>query len=237
MAARGPLVYRHSLWTRLTHWGWAVAMFFLFLSGLQIFNAHPILYLGAESGFEYANTLLTLGSPSEPPVPGWATLPSGRDLATGRIVHFFFAWVFVAVLLIWAGAALATDHLWRDLVPGRADISGLGQDIADHARLRFHHRRRYDPLQKLTYGAVLFGIFPLMIASGLAMSPGANAALPWLPEVLGARQTARTLHFLGMVLIGIFVAVHLAMILLAGPMNEMRSMITGYYRIDKEEHK
>ena len=237
MPPKGPLVYRQTLWTRLTHWSWAVAMMFLLLSGLQIFNAHPILYLGDETGFEYENAILTLGSPAEPPIPSWATLPSGRDLATGRVVHFFFAWVFVAVLLIWAGAALATGHLWRDLVPKRADMAGLGQDIADHARLRFHHKRRYGPLQKITYGVVLFGIFPLMIASGLAMSPGANAALPWLPELLGGRQTARSLHFLGMGAILAFVLVHLAMILLAGPLNEMRSMITGYYRIDKGETK
>lgn len=231
------LVYRQTLWTRVTHWGWAIAMFFLVMSGLQIFNAHPILYLGEESGFDYDNRIFALGTPADPGIPGWLTLPSGRDLATGRVVHFFFAWVFVAVLMIWAVAGLLTGHVKRDLIPQRRDMARLGQDIKDHARLKFHHSRRYGPLQKLTYGAVLFGLFPLMIFTGLAMSPGANAALPWLTDVFGGRQTARSLHFLGMAGIVGFVIVHLVMILLSGPLNEMRSILTGYYRTDEGETK
>ena len=235
--SKGPLVYRQTLWTRLTHWGWAICLFFLLLSGLQIFNAHPVLYLGEQSGFEFDNAVLRLGSPEQPPFPDWTTLPSTQDLATGRVIHFFSAWIFLAVLLIWALAALATRHLSRDLALRLRDFRGLGRDIADHARLRFHRTRRYSPLQKLSYGAVLFGLFPLMITTGLAMSPGANAALPWLTDIFGGRQSARSLHFLGMVLLVGFFAVHMAMILLAGPLNELRSIVTGYYRTDAGEEK
>jgi thiosulfate reductase cytochrome b subunit len=210
-------------------------MFFLVMSGLQIFNAHPILYLGHESGFEYDNSIFALGTPAEPLIPGWLTLPSGRDLATGRVVHFFFAWVFVAALLVWALGAVLTGHLIRDLLPRMRDLRGLARDIRAHLRLRFHHTRRYGPLQKLTYGGVLFGLFPLMILTGLAMSPGANTAWPWIPEMFGGRQTARMLHFVGMVGIVGFVVVHLAMIFLAGPLNELRAIITGYYRTDEGE--
>lgn len=230
-----PAIYRQTIWTRLTHWGWALAIFMLVLSGLQIFNAHPILYFGEESGFDYNNRIFSLGTPATPSIPGWLTLPSSRDLATGRVVHFFFAWVFVGVLLIWALTAVLTGHLRRNLLPRARDLKGLPRDIRDHVRFRFHHSRHYGPLQKLTYGAVLFGLFPLMIFTGLAMSPGANAALPWLTDFFGGRQTARSLHFFGMIGIVGFVTVHLLMILLAGPLNEMRSIITGYYRIDEGE--
>ncbi len=234
MRPKGPLVYRQTLWTRLTHWGWAIAMFFLLLTGLQIFNAHPILYIGEQSGFEFDNAILRLGTPSEPAIPFWMTIPSYRDLGMGRIIHFFFAWVFSGVLLFWLLGALITRHLTRDLIPGRQDFRDLGQDIADHARFKFHHTRRYSPLQKLTYGGVLFILFPLMFATGLAMSPGWNAAMPWLTDVFGGRQTARTFHFIGMALLLLFFVVHIAMIFLAGPINELRSMITGYYRTDEE---
>jgi thiosulfate reductase cytochrome b subunit len=108
--------------------------------------------------------------------------------------------------------------------------------MADHARLRFHHGADYSVLQKLAYASVLFLALPLMILTGLSMSPGFNAAAPWLLDLFGGRQTARTIHFLTMLaLIGFFV-VHMAMILLAGPLNEMRSILTGWYRTDGGKH-
>ncbi|MBX9464222.1 MAG: cytochrome b/b6 domain-containing protein [Aquamicrobium sp.] len=266
-APNSRLVYRQKLATRLTHWLWAFSLFFLLLSGLQIFNAHPALYLGDQSGFEFDNSVLRIGAEDrggdtvgytkvlgfqmettgllgfsgEPGAlqarafPSWATIPSGRDLASGRVVHFFFAWLFFAALLIWLLASAVNGHLRRDVIPGRADFRQVGRDLADHVRLRFYHRRRYGPLQKFSYALVLLGLFPLMILSGLAMSPGINAAAPFLAEILGGRQTARTLHFLGMVLIVLFFVVHIAMVVAAGPLNEMRSMITGWYRADASD--
>ncbi|MEL6621156.1 MAG: cytochrome b/b6 domain-containing protein [Pseudomonadota bacterium] len=223
----GTLVRRHTRITRLTHWIWAVCLFFLLLTGLQIFNAHPVLYWGDQSGFAFDNAVLRPG-----PFPGWATIPSGTDLATGRVIHFFFAWVFVATLLVWAVGALVSGHLLRDLLMRRWHWSRLVPDMRDHARLRFRHTARYGPLQRLSYGVVLFVLFPMMILTGLAMSPGANAALPWLPELLGGRQSARTLHFACAAALSGFFVVHIAMVLLAGPMNEMRAILTGWYRAD-----
>lgn len=221
------LVYRHSVWTRLTHWTWAVSLFFLLLSGLQIFNAHPTLYLGDQSGFQFDNVLLHIGA-----VPSWATIPSGRDLATGRVVHFFFAWVLVATLVVWLIASLLGGHL-RHIVPGFRDLKKLPDDIRSHAQLKFRHRKRYNPLQKLAYSIVLFLLLPLMILTGLAMSPGFNAIAPFLTEVLGGRQTARTVHFATMALLVLFFFVHIVMVVAAGPVNELRSMITGWYRADE----
>ncbi|MBW4707415.1 cytochrome b/b6 domain-containing protein [Roseobacter sp. YSTF-M11] len=231
---RGRWVKRQTRTTRITHWIWALSVFFLMGSGAQIFNAHPVLYFGDQSGFGFDNTVFSLAGEGRA-LPGWATIPSGVDLATGRVVHFFFAWVFVVAFLVWCVGAVASGHMWHDLMPRRADLRSLAGDIRQHAQLRFHHRRRYGPLQKLSYGAVLFGLFPLIVATGLAMSPAMNAAFPWLPEILGGRQTARTLHFAAATGVVLFILVHVVMVLLAGPVNEMRSMLTGWYKLDEGE--
>ncbi len=269
IGATPTVVYRQSVWTRATHWLWAICLFFLLLSGLQIFNAHPALYIGQESGFEYDNAILRIGArqtgagpegfaevfgvnlittgvlgvsgdleaaPQVRAFPSWATIPSNQSLASGRIVHFFFAWVLVGTLLVWLVASLINRHL-RDLVPTGRDLAALPRDIADHARLRFHHGRRYNVLQKLAYAGVLFVLLPLMILTGLSMSPNFNATAPWLLDLFGGRQTARTLHFGVMLLLAAFFVVHMLMILAAGPLNELRSILTGWYRIDPEPGK
>ena len=262
--AAGQLVYRQSFWTRITHLFWAVCLFFLLLSGLQIFNAHPTLYVGKQSGFGFDNEVLAIrgentpegpvgyvrvlgarfettgvlgiSGPAERPVgrgfPAWATIPSSQDLATGRVVHFFFAWLLVATLVVWLAASLANGHLRRDLAPRPDDLRRLPRDIVDHARLKFHHTREYNTLQKLAYGGVLFVLLPLIIVTGLAMSPTMNAVVPFLNDLLGGRQTARTIHFICMVLLAAFFIVHMLMILAAGPLNELRSIVTGWYRTD-----
>lgn len=259
---KGPLVYRQSIWTRLTHWVWAICLFFLLLSGLQIFNAHPNLYIGQQSGFEFDNAVLRIGAINTPEgprgqttifgqtfdttgilgmsgpeaqpqflgFPGAVTIPSYRDLATGRVVHFFFGWLFVAALFVWFLASFINGHLRRDILPKGADLAGLPRDALDHARLRLHHGRVYTPLQKLSYFTIFFILFPLIILTGLTMSPGMDAAWPWLLDIFGGRQTARTIHFAVMVLLVLFFIVHIIMVLLAGPLNELRSMITGWYR-------
>jgi thiosulfate reductase cytochrome b subunit len=163
-------------------------------------------------------------------VPGWATIPSYRDLATGRVVHFFFAWVLVGTLLIWLINALATGHLWRDIILKPRDIRGLPRDIWDHLRLRFEHGRSYSPLQKIAYFGVFVVAFPLIVATGLTMSPNFDTTMPWLLDLFGGRQTARTIHFLTMLAFVLFFVVHIVMVVLAGPINELRSMITGHYR-------
>jgi thiosulfate reductase cytochrome b subunit len=135
---------------------------------------------------------------------------------------------------VWFVASLINGHLRRDIIPTAKDIKSLPSDVAEHARLKFRHTRQYNVLQKLSYGVVLLILFPLIVLTGLSMSPGMNAAWPWLIEIFGGRQTARTIHFITMALLVIFFIVHIVMVLLAGPLNTMRSMITGKYRIDPE---
>jgi thiosulfate reductase cytochrome b subunit len=263
---KGPLIYRQRIWTRATHWVWAVCLFFLLLTGLQIFNAHPSLHIGKEAGFDYDNAFLEIGSRQvgdevrgvtnlfgaefdttgflgasggeARAFPAALTIPSYQSLATGRVIHFFFAWLLVGTLAIWLVASALNGHLRQLFISGR-DLRALPRDIADHARLRFHHTREYNVLQKIAYAGVLFVLLPLMILTGLSMSPGFNAFAPWLLDVFGGRQTARTIHFIAMAaLVGFFV-IHMLMILAAGPLNELRSIVTGWYRIDadKEEAK
>ena len=259
---QGPLVYRQRLLTRLTHWVWAICLFFLMLTGLQIFNAHPSLHIGKQAGFEYDNAILEIGAVQDGDslrgvtrvfgtefdttgylgisdgearaIPAALTIPSYQSLATGRAIHFFFAWILVGTLALWLVASALNGHL-RELLPTWTDVRALPRDLMDHARLRFRHTAGYNVLQKLAYAAVLFVALPLMILTGLSMSPGFNAAAPWLLEVFGGRQTARTIHFLTMLALIGFFAVHMAMILLAGPLNEMRSILTGWYRTDGDE--
>ena len=257
-----PLIYRQTIWTRTTHWVWAISLFFLMLTGLQIFNAHPVLYIGQESGFEYDNAILRIGARADgdgyegytqlfgaefdttgflgvqgdtrQAFPSALTIPSNRSLATGRVVHFFFAWILVGTLALWLVSAVLSGHI-RAFRIGRADLAALPGDIVSHAKLQFQHSRDYNVLQKLAYAGVLFVLLPLMILTGLSMSPGFNALAPWLLDVFGGRQTARTLHFITMILLLGFFVIHMLMILAAGPLNELRSILTGWYRIDREE--
>jgi thiosulfate reductase cytochrome b subunit len=261
-ASKGPLIYRQSIWTRVTHWIWAISLFFLLLSGLQIFNAHPSLYIGQQSGFEFDNAVLSMSAvntdagprgrttvlghefdttgvfgmsgPAAQPqfqgFPGALTIPSFRDLGTGRVVHFFFGWLFVLAIFVWFLASFFNRHIWRDIIVKPRDVAGLPKDIVDHATFRFHHGRSYTPLQKVAYFGVFFILFPLIVATGLTMSPGMDSAFPFLLDVFGGRQTARTIHFITMSLLVLFFVVHIIMVLIANPFNELRSMITGWYR-------
>ena len=171
--------------------------------------------------------------------PWWATIPSGYSLADARLWHLAFAWVLGPATLLYLLWSLANGHLQRDIAMTRAELSPrhIWRDIRNHARLRFPTgvaALQYNILQKLAYAGVLLVALPLVVLTGLAMSPGMDAAWPWLTEIWGGRQTARSVHFLcALALVGFFL-VHIAMVMLAGPCNEVRSMITGMYRLPKE---
>lgn len=168
--------------------------------------------------------------------PGWATIPSSYDLALARRWHLTFAWLFAAGLLGYAAASLVNGHLWRDLRPRAPELAPrhLWGEVAAHARLDFpkgEAARHYNTLQKLAYLVVLVLLLPAMILSGLAMSPAMDATVPWIVDLFGGRQSARSMHFILAWLIVGFVVVHIVMVLLAGPLNELRAMVTGRYRL------
>lgn len=226
-------VYRHRLVTRVWHWVNAVAVIVLVGSGLTISNAHKYLYWG-EAGSSPRDAWLHL-----PRFPGWLTIPSYYSLSGARIWHLFFALVLAFGLLIYLIWSLANRHIQRDLRVRRAELSRkhLAEDARAHWNFRFHdpaNPAAYNIFQKLSYVAVLFVLLPVLIFSGLALSPGMDAAWPWLTDIFGGRQSARSVHFIAMVLVVLFTIVHLALVLLAGPVNEIRSMITGKWKVPEE---
>jgi thiosulfate reductase cytochrome b subunit len=166
--------------------------------------------------------------------PWWATIPGGQWLAMARHWHFFFAWIFVINGVLYLLYTVFSRHLERDLVPTRAELRNIGRSIVDH--LKFKHptgeaATRYNVLQSLTYLIVIFGLLPLVVIAGLAMSPRLDTVFTGWVELLGGRQSARTLHFLAAFGLLLFVVVHVAEVFIAGVWNEMRSMITGWYAV------
>ena len=169
--------------------------------------------------------------------PAWATIPGPRNLAEGRRWHFFFAWLFVINGLAYWLWSWRARHLSRDLAPTGAELRGIGQSIREH--LRFRHpvgeaATRYNVLQKLAYLAVIFVFGPGIVLMGLAMSPHLDSVLWWLVDAVGGRQSARTIHFIIAVAFVAFILVHVFMVLVSGPVNQLRSMITGRYRIHEQ---
>jgi thiosulfate reductase cytochrome b subunit len=263
------LYYRHALAVRIMHWINVVALTVLFMSGLNIFSAHPALYWGKSSytgsgpvfqvtaretngqvggvtrvfGREYETTGL-LGASAGPhgravarTFPSWLTVPGSRWLAMARRWHFFFAWVFVINGLCYLGYSIASRHLRRDLAPTASDWRSIGRSILDH--LRFRHpageaAKRYNVLQKLAYLAVILVLLPLVVLTGSAMSPWLNSLISGWVDVLGGRQSARTLHFIVAWLLVAFVSIHVFEVIVSGFWNHMRSMITGRYRVKLE---
>lgn len=169
--------------------------------------------------------------------PDWLTIPSYHDLGAGRNWHFLFAWLLVINGLIYLMHGFLRGHIRRDLAPNRDQLRPrhLWHEVVDHVRLRFakgDEARRYNALQKITYLLVALGLLPLMVLTGLTMSPGLNAVFPFLPDLFGGRPSARTLHFITASLLVLFVVVHVLMVVLSGFWNNIRSMITGRYAID-----
>ena len=168
--------------------------------------------------------------------PDWATLPGPQWLAMGRVWHFFFAWLFVINCALFAIYAFARGHA-RDLTPNGRDIRNVPHEIVEHVRLRFpkgEAAKRYNALQKLAYFTVIFILGPLIVLTGLTMSPTMDAAFPWLLWIFDGRQSARTIHFICALSFVAFFIIHIAMVILSGTWNNVRSMITGRYFIERD---
>ena len=258
--------YRHSVPIRVAHWINAVSLLILIMSGLQIFNAHPALYWGNRSDSSQALLAIrpvrletgeikgittVFGHPFETTgvlgysdrtaraFPAWATIPGPRWLAMGRQWHLFFAWIFVLTGLLYLSYSFLSRHFFRHLLPTRDDWRGIGQEIKGH--LLFRHAQgeeatRYNVLQKLAYIAVLFVLAPLILLTGLSMSPMIDAAFPSLLHLFGGRQGARTLHFIACFSFVGFIAIHVVQVMITGFFNNMRSMITGWFAIKGASH-
>lgn len=215
---------RHRLTTRIWHWVNLVALTVLFMSGLNISNAHRHLYWG-KWGFDPQDAWYHVTR-----FPGWATIPGHYSLAEARQWHLLFAWIFALALLAYMLISIMNRHFKRDIVTTFKDwrLSTIWADLVAHLRLRFDHSGgKYNFFQKLAYGVVIFILLPLMIFSGMTLSPGIDASMPFLLDIFGGRQSARSIHFIvAWALFGFFL-LHIALVLLTNPLRQIRDMITG----------
>ena len=180
------------------------------------------------------------GQPAERGFPRWITLPGEQDLATGRRWHFLFAWIFLINGLIYIAYGLASGQFRARYVPTVDQIRHIGASVKEHILLRFpegEEAKRYNVIQKMTYFIVVIVLLPLQILAGLAMSPGMNSVTPWLLDLFGGRQSARTIHFIVASLLVLFVLVHVLLVLLSGPWNNMRGMVTGWFVIARKKRE
>lgn len=215
---------RHALSTRLWHWLNFAFLVILFMSGLNISNAHPWLYWG-EWGFEPRQAWLAVAR-----FPGWATIPGHYSLADARLWHLAVAWPFALLLAFMWVAILFNGHFRRDLMIRRSDWrwSAIRSDVAAHLRLNFTHEDgKFNFLQKLSYGVVLGVLLPGMILTGMAISPGLEPLMRPVSEIVGGRQSMRSLHFIVAWSLCAFLVLHVALVLLSNPLKQMRDMITG----------
>jgi thiosulfate reductase cytochrome b subunit len=264
------LYYRHALAVRIMHWINAIALVLMLMSGLQIFNAHPALYVG-DSSYSGRPAWLEIGAREDAqgrPVgytrlfghefdttgvlglstddarmyaqafPSWLTIPSHQWLAMARAWHFFFAWVFLINGLCFVVYTIASRHLTRDLLPTPGDLRGIGASIVDHLHLRHpagEAAKRYNVLQKIAYLTVIFVLLPLIVLMGLGMSPRLDTLFGGWVAWFGGRQTVRSIHFVVAWLLVAFVLIHVFEVIVTGFWNNVRSMITGRYRIRQEK--
>jgi thiosulfate reductase cytochrome b subunit len=219
---------RHSAVVRVTHWINTVSFVGLLISGFAILLAHPRFYWG-ETG--------ALGTPAlfGLPLPFMRGGPSGW----GRNLHFLSAWVGVLNGALYVLSGILTRHFRKNLLPARADLSwsSVARAVSDHLRLKFsgvETSRAYNLIQRLTYLAVVFVLFPVIIWTGFAMAPAIVAVFPVFVTVLGGQQSARTLHFFASDLLVLFVLVHLAMVCFTGFKNRVGAMITGQVTAGKD---
>jgi len=227
---------RHSAVVRITHWLTTVSFFCLLVSGACIVISHPRFYWG-EAGNVGTPALFALPIPaSRSSVPTGYNYVLADQNGWSRYLHFLAAWVAVLTGLLYAACGLATRHFRRNLLPSGADLGrrALARVAADHLRLKRPESTSYNVLQRLTYLGVIFVLFPLMIWTGLAMSPAIASVVPGVVTVFGGQQSARTIHFFATVALVLFLVIHVVMICLAGFKDRMRAMITGRGTARKE---
>jgi len=230
---------RHAGVVRVTHWRTFVAFVALVVTGFEIVISHPRFYWG-EVGNVNTKPLFVIPIPSSRD-----TVPTGYNYVMpdqngwSRYLHFEAAWLAVLVALVYGIYGVASGHFRKNLIPARRDwnwrayrqriVQYLGRKPPDRAE-----DRSYNVLQRTAYAVVVFILFPLIIWTGLAMSPTFTAAFPWTAALLGGRQSARTIHFFDTWLLLGFLLVHVTMVAVSGFRSRMRAMITGNTR-DSEE--
>jgi len=238
----------HARWVRLSHWILTASFITLAFTGFVILMAHPRLYWG-ETGNDLTPALIELPISRNYKHGGWEAVTAFfEDAASpvsasrtydifnkngwGRSLHFLAAWVLAGIGLSYLIAGMLTGHLRRHIVPRLGELAPrvVWQDVSDHLRMRIRGATggpQYGLIQKCSYFAVVFLGLPLIVFSGLAMSPAITAGYPILLRVFGGYQSARTIHFFAFVLLMLFLLVHVVMIMMSGFKRQMRGMTIG----------
>lgn len=230
---------RHPALVRVTHWITALSFLALLVTGAEIIVSHPRFYWG-ETGNILVEPLFKIPIPASR-----ATVPTGYGYVMpdqngwSRYLHFQAAWALVLTALLYGAWIVMSGHLRRNLLPARGDLSWRAVSDVILGHLRFGRQSQqeswsYNVLQRCTYLAVIFVLFPLVIWTGLAMSPAIASAFPAAVAVLGGQQSARTIHFFDSVLLLLFLLVHVLMVWRAGFRTRMTEMITGHTGKEKE---
>ncbi len=223
---------RHSALVRITHWITTLCFLALLVTGLEIVVSHPRFYWG-ETGNVLTTPLFRIPIPSSRslvPTGYGYVLPDQNGWS--RYLHFQAAWIVVLTGLLYVISVFFTGHLRKDLLPSKTDLSwrGFSATIASHLRFKRPSEAEawsYNVLQRLSYVFVIFVLFPLIIWTGLAMSPAFVSAFPVTVTSLGGQQSARTIHFFVTIALVLFLLVHVVMICVAGFKSRMRAMTTG----------
>ena len=230
---RNPVTPRHAAFVRVTHWITVISFFALLITGAEIVISHPRFYWG-EVGNVRTHPLFTLPIPSSR-----GTVPTGYSFVMpdqngwSRYLHFQAAWVVVLTGLVYVISSLWTGHLRHNLMPARADRTrrAFWEVIAKYLRRAppdTVQARSYNVVQRTAYLTVIFILFPLVIWTGLAMSPAFASRVPVAVTALGGHQSARTLHFFVSGFLLLFLVIHVVMVFLAGFSSHVRAMITGH---------
>lgn len=237
----------HRRWVRLSHWTIAAGFLILVITGILILMVHPRLYWG-EVGNDLVPAFLELPISDNHQPDGWETattfsaIPGAPVSAErtylifnqngwGRSLHFLAAWIFVTTGFAYLLAGLIGGHLRRNIIPASADLSprALARNARDHLKRNgvVGAGPPYGAVQKVVYAGVLLVGFPLMLLTGLTMSPAVTAAAPFLLDLFGGYQSARTIHFFGFSALILFLIVHVAMVIVSGAGRQLKAMTLG----------
>ncbi|MGC2619999.1 MAG: cytochrome b/b6 domain-containing protein [Acidobacteriaceae bacterium] len=229
---------RHAAVVRITHWLTVLAFLALLVTGLGIVISHPRFYWG-ETGNVNMKPLFTIPIPaSRKSVPtGYQYIMPDAN-GWGRFLHFEAAWLLVLTAAVYGIWGLGRGHFRREILPAKGQRGWQAYSTRVRQYLRrgppaADEARSYNVLQRTAYAAVIFVLFPGVIWTGLALSPAFDSVFPWAVNVLGGRQSARTLHFFITWALVAFVVVHVAMVYVAGFRSRMRGMILGRPKSDE----
>lgn len=244
------LVVRHAghpAWIRVCHWLIALALLTMIVSGFLILMVHPRLYWG-EAGNDLMPAIIelpisdnyrpeglsrttTFSNIDGDPVSAYRTFEQFNQNGWNRSLHFLAGWILVTTALIYVLAGIATGHVRHNLLLRRRELAAsvLWQDFLAHLKIRITSAGGppYGSLQRLSYLGVVFVALPLMVITGLAMSPAVTAAFPFLLDLVGGHQSARTVHFFGFAAFVLFLIIHVGMVAATGFRRQLNAMIRG----------